>query len=37
MNPLILLASLSAVLLAALLLSGPKEPKRIFVRIRRDR
>ena len=37
MNPLALLASLSAALLTALLLSGRKEPKRILARIRRGR
>jgi hypothetical protein len=37
MNPLVLLASISAALLTALLLSGKKEPRRIFARVRRDR
>jgi hypothetical protein len=37
MSPLVLLASLSAVLLAALLRSGRSEPRRVPVRVRRER
>ena len=37
MSPLVLLASVSAVLLAALLASGRSEPSRAPVRVRRDR
>lgn len=37
MSPLVLLASVSAVLLAALLASGRSEPHRVPVRVRRER
>jgi hypothetical protein len=36
MSPLVLLASLSVVFLAALLRSGPSEPSRVPVRVRRE-
>ena len=37
MSPLILLASVSIVALAAILRSGPSEQERVPVRVRRDR
>jgi len=37
MSPLVLLASLSAAALAALLASGRSEPRKVPVRVRRER
>jgi hypothetical protein len=37
MNPLVLLSVISAALIAAVLLSGRNQPRRIFVRVRRGR